>query len=189
MKYKINKILPAQIEVEFENQHRAMVFINPDATPEEIDVAVSKYDSDFRPDPETLINRNISVGEERVSKQKIEEVEKVVEEDEEEFIPFYKKSLYGGLPLPSFHKDQIIISYVMADYFIEKYNDDTLKKELDKKVEEYILADKALMKLLAITDLVERRFTSTASLVESFQKTYTGFTPGIVSMTVHKFNT
>jgi len=166
MKYKINKILPAQIEVEFENQHRAMVFINPDATPEEIDVAVSKYDSDFRPDPETLINRNISVGEERVSKQKIEEVEKVVEEDEEEFIPFYKKSLYGGLPLPSFHKDQIIISYVMADYFIEKYNDDTLKKELDKKVEEYILKnditiEKALESLMyedvnLIVDLAEQ---------------------------------
>ena len=55
MKYTIKNILPAQIEVEFENQQRAMVFVNPDATPEEIDDAVSRYDSDFQPDPETLI--------------------------------------------------------------------------------------------------------------------------------------
>ena len=166
MKYKIKKILPAQIEVEFENQRRAMVFINPDATPEEIDDAVSRYDSDFQPDPETLINRNISVGEERVSKQKIEEVEEVVEEDEEEFVPFHKRSLYGGLPLPSFHKDQIIISYVMADYFIKHNNDDTLKKALDEKMEDYITSnditvERALESLLfeddnLIVDLAEQ---------------------------------
>jgi len=166
MKYKIRKILPAQIEVEFENQQRAMVFINPDATPEEIDDAVSRYDSDFRPDPETLINRNISVGEERVSKQKIEEVEEDVEEDEEEFVPFHKRSLYGGLPLPSFHKDQIIISYVMADYFIKHHNDDTLKKALDEKMEDYITSnditvERALESLLfeddnLIVDLAEQ---------------------------------
>jgi len=166
MKYKIRKILPAQIEVEFENQQRAMVFINPDATPEEIDDAVSRYDSDFQPDPETLINKNISVGEERVSKQKIEEVEEVVEEDEEEFVPFHKRSLYGGLPLPSFHKDQIIISYVMADYFIKHHNDDTLKKALDEKMEDYITSnditvERALESLLfeddnLIVDLAEQ---------------------------------
>jgi len=158
--------LPAQIEVEFENQQRAMVFINPDATPEEIDDAVSRYDSDFQPDPETLINKNISVGEERVSKQKIEEVEEVVEEDEEEFVPFHKRSLYGGLPLPSFHKDQIIISYVMADYFIKHHNDDTLKKALDEKMEDYITSnditvERALESLLfeddnLIVDLAEQ---------------------------------
>ena len=33
----------------------------------------------------------------------------------------------------------------MADYFIKKYNDDTLKKELDKKVEEYILTNNITM--------------------------------------------
>ena len=158
--------MPAQIEVEFENQQRAMVFINPDATPEEIDDAVSRYDSDFQPDPETLINKNISVGEERVSKQKIEEVEEVVEEDEEEFVPFHKRSLYGGLPLPSFHKDQIIISYVMADYFIKHHNDDTLKKALDEKMEDYITSnditvERALESLLfeddnLIVDLAEQ---------------------------------
>ena len=141
MKYTIKNILPAQIEVEFENQQRTMVFVNPDATPEEIDDAVSRYDSDFQPDPETLINKNVSVGEERVSKQKVEEVEEVVEEEEEEFIPFKRGELYGGLPLPTFHKDQIIISYVMADYFIKHQNNDTLKKALDEKMEEYITSN------------------------------------------------
>jgi len=145
MKYKIKKILPAQIEVEFENSQRALVFIQPYATPEEIDDAVSRYDSDFQPDPETLINKNISVGEERVSKQKVEEVKEIVEEEEEEFIPFKKGELYGGLPLPTFHKDQIIISYVMADYFIRHNNDYTLKEALDAKIEEYITTNNITM--------------------------------------------
>lgn len=169
MKYTIKNILPAQIEVEFENQQRAMVFVNPDATPEEIDDAVSRYDSDFQPDPETLINKNVSVGEERVSKQKIEEVEEVVEE-EEEFIPFKRGELYGGLPLPTFHKDQIIISYVMADYFIKHQNNDTLKKALDEKMEEYITSnnitvERALESLMfeddnLIVDLAEQELAN-----------------------------
>lgn len=138
MKYTITKILPAQIEVKFENDSKALVFVQPDASPEDIDDAVSRYDPDFQPDPETLINRNVSVGEERVSKQKIAEVVEVEEQEEEEFVPFYKRELYGGLPLPAFHKDQIIISYVMADYFVRCQNDDSLKKVLDEKIEEYI---------------------------------------------------
>ena len=170
MKYTIKNILPAQIEVEFENQKRAMVFVNPDATPEEIDDAVSRYDSDFQPDPETLINKNVSVGEERVSKQKIEEVEEVVEEEEEEFIAFKRGELYGGLPLPTFHKDQIIISYVMADYFIKHQNNDTLKKALDEKMEEYITSnnitvERALESLMfeddnLIVDLAEQELAN-----------------------------
>jgi hypothetical protein len=170
MKYTIKNILPAQIEVEFENQQRAMVFVNPDATPEEIDDAVSRYDSDFQPDPETLINKNVSVGEERVSKQKIEEVEEVVEEEQEEFIPFKRGELYGGLPLPTFHKDQIIISYVMADYFIKHQNNDTLKKALDEKMEEYITSnnitvERALESLMfeddnMIVDLAEQELAN-----------------------------
>jgi len=170
MKYTIKNILPAQIEVEFENQQRAMIFVNPDATPEEIDDAVSRYDSDFQPDPETLINKNVSVGEERVSKQKIEEVEEVVEEEQEEFIPFKRGELYGGLPLPTFHKDQIIISYVMADYFIKHQNNDTLKKALDEKMEEYITSnnitvERALESLMfeddnMIVDLAEQELAN-----------------------------
>jgi len=169
MKYTITKILPAQIEVKFENDRKALVFVQPDASPEDIDDAVSRYDSDFQPDPETLINRNVSVGEERISKQKVEEVQEVVEE-EEEFIPFKKGELYGGLPLPTFHKDQIIISYVMADYFIKHQNNDTLKKALDEKMEEYITSnnitvERALESLMfeddnLIVDLAEQELAN-----------------------------
>ena len=170
MKYTITKFLPAQIEVKFENDRKALVFVQPDASPEDIDDAVSRYDPDFQPDPETLINRNVSVGEERVSKQKVEEVVEVEEQEEEEFVPFYKRELYGGLPLPAFHKDQIIISYVMADYFIKHQNNDTLKKALDEKMEEYITSnnitvERALESLMfeddnLIVDLAEQELAN-----------------------------
>lgn len=67
MKYTIKEVLPGQIRVEFEDKSWAVVPIHPHATAEEVDDAVSKYDKDFLPDPETLINSNISVGEERNS--------------------------------------------------------------------------------------------------------------------------
>jgi len=67
MKYTIEKIFPGQIKVRFEDGSWAKVPIQPDATAEEIDNAVSKYDSDFLPDPETITNKNITIGEERVS--------------------------------------------------------------------------------------------------------------------------
>ena len=99
-----------------------------------------------------------------------EEVEEVVEEDEEEFVPFHKRSLYGGLPLPTFHKDQIIISYVMADYYMKHQNDDSLKKALDAKIEEYITTnditvEKALESLMfdddnLIVDLAEQELAN-----------------------------
>jgi len=67
MKYTIQEVLPGQIRVEFEDESWAMVPIHPQATAEEIDNAVSKYDKDFLPDPETLKNPNITVGEQRTS--------------------------------------------------------------------------------------------------------------------------
>ena len=67
MKYTIQEVLPGQIRVEFEDESWAMVPIHPQATAEEIDNAVSKYDKDFLPDPETLRNPNITVGEQRTS--------------------------------------------------------------------------------------------------------------------------
>jgi hypothetical protein len=67
MQYTIQEVLPGQIRVEFEDESWAMVPIHPQATAEEIDNAVSKYDKDFLPDPETLRNLNITVGEQRTS--------------------------------------------------------------------------------------------------------------------------
>lgn len=67
MNYTIQEVLPGQIRVEFEDGSWAMVPIHPQATAEEVDNAVSKYDKDFLPDPDTLKNPNIAVGESRTS--------------------------------------------------------------------------------------------------------------------------
>ncbi len=67
MNYTIQEVLPGQIRVEFEDGSWAMVPIHPQATAEEVDNAVSKYDKDFLPDPDTLKNPNIAAGESRTS--------------------------------------------------------------------------------------------------------------------------
>jgi len=67
MNYTIQEVLPGQIRVEFEDGSWAMVPIHPQATAEEVDNAVSKYDKDFLPDPESLKNPNITAGESRTS--------------------------------------------------------------------------------------------------------------------------
>jgi hypothetical protein len=69
MRYTIKEILPGQIKVEFEDGSWAMVPVHQDAKPDEIDNVVAKYDPDFLPDPESITNKNISVGEERTSVQ------------------------------------------------------------------------------------------------------------------------
>lgn len=70
MKYTIKEIMPAQIRVEYEDGSWAIVPIQPNDTVEDIDDAVSNYDKDFLPKPETLINTNISVGDKRSSVKK-----------------------------------------------------------------------------------------------------------------------
>ena len=70
MKYTILEIMPAQIRVEYEDNSWAIVPIRPNDTVEDIDNAVANYDKDFLPKPETLINTNISVGDERTSTKK-----------------------------------------------------------------------------------------------------------------------
>ena len=140
MKYTIKQIMPTQIAVTFEDGSRAVLYISPEATPEDIDDAVSYYDPDFRPDPETLINKNISVGEERVSTRKKEQ-KLAVEEPPDVELPPIEISLDGGLPKPKFSRELIIINYMMAEYFAKKYNDNTLKLELEKKIEEYIVSN------------------------------------------------
>jgi hypothetical protein len=69
MNYTIREILPGQIRVEFEDESWAMVPIHPQATAEEVDNAVSKYDPNFLPDPETLKNTNVTIGQTRTSAQ------------------------------------------------------------------------------------------------------------------------
>lgn len=67
MQYTIQQIVPSQIVVQFEDGTRTVVAISSEATPEEIDNFVSFHDPDFFPDPVTLINPNVSVGEVRMS--------------------------------------------------------------------------------------------------------------------------
>ena len=108
MKYTIKDIMPTQIAVKFEDGSKAVLYVSPEASPEDIDDAVSYYDPDFRPDPETLINKNISVGEERVSTRK--EEQKLVEEPPDVELPPMEISLDGGLPKPKFSRELIIIN-------------------------------------------------------------------------------
>jgi len=163
MKYTIKEVMPSQIKVEFENKSKAIVYVSPDASPEDVDDAVSYFDPDYFPDPETLINKNVFVGEERISTRKENTPSEIVEYDKHpEEIPDVdltpiKTELYGGLPLPTFHKDQIIISCVMSDYYIKHHNDYRLKEMLDEKIEEYIITnnitvEKAIESLLFSND-------------------------------------
>lgn len=139
MRYTIKEVMPAQIKVQFEDKSVAIVPIGPDYTPEDIDDAVSYYDKDFQLDPEILINKNISLEEKRVSTRKPVVLSNYAPDIPDFELPVISNEMYGGLPTPKFTKDQIIISYVMADYFIKNNNDDRLKVALDKKVEEYIV--------------------------------------------------
>lgn len=128
MKYIIQEILPGQIRVEFEDKSWALVPILPESTVEEIDHAVSKYDPDFLPKPETLINLNIDIGLERTSTSKIEKQEKfpttptmpnpnqIIVQD------FFKISLHD---------------YLIAEYFAN-LGDTKLKEELTKKIKEFV---------------------------------------------------
>ena len=63
MIYTITAVLPAQITVIYADGSVANVPIDPDFTLDEIDDAVSQYDPDFLPDPATLINPLVSVGQ------------------------------------------------------------------------------------------------------------------------------
>jgi hypothetical protein len=124
MKYKILEIMPAQIRVEYEDGSWAIVPIRPDATVEDIDDAVSNYDRDFLPNPETLINPNISVGDERTSSKK---VEIVTENLSSQFVPS------ESIQLPPFSADTLAI----ANYYSEK-GDNRLKDALTSNIEKKI---------------------------------------------------
>lgn len=124
MKYKILEIMPAQIRVEYEDGSWAIVPIRPDATVEDIDNAVSNYDKDFLPNPETLINPNISVGDERTSSKK---VEIVTENSLSEFVPS------ENISSSTFSADILAI----ANYYSER-GDNRLKDALTSNIEKKI---------------------------------------------------
>jgi len=157
MKYVIEEILVNQLRVKFEDESLAIVPIREDMSLDEIDDAVSKYDPDNLP---KIVNPNISVGEARTSKilevedssssnnNQIIDVNSVSQEPQQEFTPFEEPTLYGGLPMPPLHKDQVIMTYVLADYFIKHNNDDSLRKALDSKIEEYVTSNEITVEMV-----------------------------------------
>lgn len=130
MKYTIKEILPVQINVEFEDGSWAVVPIGPEATLDEIDHAVSQYDPDFLPDPETLINQNVSVGEERTSKQI--QPQNVGVSSIQDFIPINQVPLTLNFGIAS--SSDII---VLSEYYASQ-GDTRLKDILDSRVQNLI---------------------------------------------------
>ncbi len=134
MKYKIIEVLPAQIKVEFEDNSWALVPIDPEATPEQIDHAVAQYDPDFLPNPEDLINQNISVDEERESKT-IDSTPIVTSSESpnstEEFTPSEFNNI--GYLLNSINP----INLTLANYYAER-GDLRIKEALYSKILEYV---------------------------------------------------
>lgn len=123
MKYKIIEVLPAQIKVEFEDNSWALVTISPEATPEQIDHAVAQYDPDFLPKPESLINKNIDVGVERISNPAIEskQLEPPKEEKPDQLLPI--KANFG--------------IFEIAEYFASN-GDNRLKDAINNRIEAYV---------------------------------------------------
>lgn len=124
MKYEIKEVLPAQLKVEFEDGSWALVPIRPEATLEEIDHAVSQYDPDFLPDPQTLINPNVSVGEQRESKT-LETI------SPENLVPVEYNDLQTVVSAIS------PINLTLSNYF-EAQGDTRIKEALESKVVEYL---------------------------------------------------
>ena len=139
MKYTIREVLPAQIIVDYEDNSWAIVPIPPDATHDQIDDAVSKYDPEFLPKPETLINPNISVGEQRESK-KIENnnlnivgtgTTNIPRIEDPQFTPAVK------LPVLTFGEAHAIDAVAIGNYFSEK-GDNRIKEAIAKNIEDFI---------------------------------------------------
>jgi hypothetical protein len=129
MKYKILEIMPAQIRVEYEDKTWAIVPIRPDATLEDIDDAVSRYDKDFLPNPETLINKNISVGDERTSTKKI-----VINDTNNSGIG---STEVINDKIISFGAYNPINAVLIGNYYAER-GDNRIKDIIDQKIQEFV---------------------------------------------------
>lgn len=127
MKYTILEILPGQIRVEFEDNSWAIVPIVPNATLDQIDNAVSKYDPDFLLKPESIINPDISIGDQRESK-KIDTNQPIVDQSiKKNNTPDY--TLFSKILSP--------LTIVLSEYFYRN-GDSRLRDLLDSKISEFI---------------------------------------------------
>jgi hypothetical protein len=101
MKYTILEILPGQIKVEYEDKSWALVPIQQNASPEDIDHEVSKYDPDFLLPAESAITSVIGVGEQRTSARKEQQEIPAKEEDLPLEIQKIREELASQIPDPS----------------------------------------------------------------------------------------
>ena len=124
MKYTILEISPGNIKVRYEDNSWANVPIAPNASLEDIDDAVSKYDPDFLRPAESVINQEISVGEERTS------TKKPTQEGS-------SKSFTPSMPLISFGMHIGGDVMAMAEYYSSQ-GDNTLKEYVMSRVAGYV---------------------------------------------------
>ena len=137
MKYTILEILPGQIRVEFEDNSWAIVPVKPNATLDEIDDAVSQYDPDFLLKPESIINPDISVGDQRESKKV-----NIVQPVENQSTPqsnTQNNSLFLSIISP--------INLALSEYF-HRHGDSRVRDLLDTKISEYISSSQISADLL-----------------------------------------
>jgi hypothetical protein len=137
MKYTILEILPGQIRVEFEDNSWAIVPIPPNASLEDIDDAVSQYDPDFLLKPESIINPDISVGDQRESKKV-----NIVQPVENQSTPqsnTQNNSLFLSIISP--------INLALSEYF-HRHGDSRVRDLLDTKISEYISSSQISADLL-----------------------------------------
>lgn len=145
MNYTIQEILAGQIRVDFEDGSWALVPIKEDATLEEIDDAVSAYDPDFLPDPETLKNKKISIGETRTSVKSTSSTSSSTSSPVGvgTHTHFIDESLVEDFT-PNIVKDRVdfglqngIDVLALANYYSER-GDNRIKDALTLKIEKYI---------------------------------------------------
>jgi|694.fasta_scaffold10856_13 hypothetical protein len=137
MKYTILEILPGQIRVEFEDNSWAIVPVKPNATLDEIDDAVSKYDPDFILKPESIINPDISIGDQRESK-KVDNIQPVENQSTPQSNT-QDNSLLLNIISP--------INLALSEYF-HRHGDSRLRDLLDTKISEYISSSQISADLL-----------------------------------------
>ena len=124
MRYTILEITPGNIKVRYEDNSWANVPIAPNASLEDIDDAVSQYDPDFLRPAESVVNPEISVGEERTSAKKL-----APESSPTPFTP--------SMPLISFGMHSGGDVMALAEYYASQ-GDNTLKEYVMTRVANYI---------------------------------------------------
>jgi len=97
MHYTILEILPGQIKVEYEDKSWAIVPVPPNASLEDIDHEVSKYDPDYLRPAESVVNQELSVGQQRHSVRKDQQEGGVVVEANPIDLPLEIQKIREGL--------------------------------------------------------------------------------------------